>query len=73
MQELVKEIEMPKTYRERLDELNVGGFIDILSVEERNKFSTTMYRDFHNKAGNTKQFTIRTDKETNQKAIWRIK
>lgn len=73
MQEFVKEVVMPKSYRERLDELDVGKFIPIESDEERDKFSTTMYREFHSKEGNIKLFTIRTDKITKERAIWRLK
>lgn len=77
MQQIVKERAMPKSYRERLDELIIGGCIPIDSDEEKDKFAATMYREFHktkhSKPVSTKLFTIRTDKITKDRAIWRLK
>lgn len=73
MQEFVKEIEMPLSYRERLDALKVGEFIELEDEKEKEKFNTTMYRDFHRKKPRLKTFTIRDLGTQGKKGIWRLK
>ena len=73
MQEYVKEVEMPLSYRERLDALQVGDFIELEDEKEKEKFNTTMYRDFHSKKPRIKTFTIRPLGTEGKKAIWRLK
>lgn len=60
-------IEMPKTLRERLDELEIGGNI-LIDADSRGVWANTitaLHRDGH------KQFTIRTQPETNEIRVWR--
>jgi hypothetical protein len=65
IEETVIEVEVPKSYKERLDLLAIGQNIPLENDEERAKFNAVMYRDFHKLR--TKTFTIRG------KAIFRIK
>ena len=64
-------IEMPKTCRESLDELEIGGSILIDSDKNYNRSVwanaiTAVHRDTH------KQFTIRTNRETKEVRVWRL-
>jgi len=59
---------MPKTYREQLDELEIG---ESLPIEESKRVAwantiTAMHRDTF------KQFTIRTNRVTREVSIWRL-
>lgn len=61
-------IEMPKTYREKLDELPIGGNI-LIKEDKRIVWSnniTAMRRD------TKKQFTIRTNPDTKEMRVWRL-
>lgn len=71
---------LPKTVRERLGEMEIGGSIDLNSQEERNNFAIEMSRSFHNKKDADendedakKLFTIRRDKITQEAKVWRLK
>jgi hypothetical protein len=64
-------MEMPKTRKEKLDDLSQGEYIAI-SPEERASYSTEIQRSFHGIAKNKKRFTIRTDKQTGQTGVWRL-
>lgn len=62
-------IEMPKTYRERLEELNQGESI-LIDPAKRGIWSTiksALHRD------SDKHFSIRTDPDTKEKRVWRLK
>lgn len=59
---------MPKTYRERLDELKVGQSI-LIKEDKRIVWSnniTAMRRD------SRKQFTVRTNPDTKEMRVWRL-
>lgn len=62
-------IEMPKTYKERLDELNVGGSILIDAAKSR-VWSTSL-SEMHKDTD--KRFSLRTDPLTEDKRVWRLK
>lgn len=68
-----EEIQIPKSYRVQLDELEVGQSIVLESDEERNKFSATAYREFHSLDDCEKHFTVKKDRTTKERKIWRIK
>ncbi len=64
-------IEMPKTYMERLNELEVGGSI---LIETSKKTARTIWSNhitvLHRETN--KQFTIRTNRETKEVRVWRL-
>lgn len=62
---------MPKSIREKLDELDKSECI-VISLEKRASYSTVIQRSFHGVPTNEKIFTIRKDKKTNALAVWRI-
>lgn len=58
---------MPKTYKERLDELEIGGSIAI--TDNRQTWAnhiSMMHRD------TAKQFAIRTNRDTKEMKVWRL-
>jgi|GEM_PF-3398808 len=62
-------IEMPKTYKQLLDELEVGGSI-LISKEKRDSWSTNITR-MH--AATNKQFIIKTSREEPKETrVWRL-
>jgi len=75
MQQLI----MPKTIKERLNDMEIGGNIPLKDESEHLSFNSVMTRDFHRKDKSTglpvsdKQFSVRTDKTTGQKVLWRLK
>ena len=64
-------MELPKSRREKLDELEKGECI-VISLEERQKYSTEITRSFYKKPDNTKVFTIRTDRQKSITGVWRL-
>lgn len=64
-------MELPKTRKEKLDNLNKGDYIAI-SYDERASYSTEIQRSFHGSPKNKKKFTIRTDKQTGLVGVWRL-
>lgn len=62
---------MPRTRKEKLDELQKGGCI-VIPQDERASYSTEIQRSFHGIITNKKRFTIRTDKQTSTTAVWRL-
>ncbi|PWS30324.1 hypothetical protein [Pedobacter paludis] len=64
---------IPKRFRERLDEIEVGSCIDILDDAEYKNFNAEMGRSFHSNPESSKEFSIRTDKVSKQKKLWRLK
>jgi hypothetical protein len=59
-----------KTWKEKLDELPVGGYL-VLSPEEKQSVNSVKYRDFH-KDG-IKRFALRTDRQSKEIRVFRIK
>lgn len=70
MSETVETI--PKSTRERLDEIEEGGYIPITELERKN-FSLEMSRSFHKpELNNPKRFKMKTMPVTNEIRVWRI-
>lgn len=65
-------MEMPKTRKEKLDELEKGDYL-LIPLEEKASYSTEIQRSFHSVAKSKKLFTIRTDKQTGLIGVWRLR
>jgi len=61
-------IEMPKTYGEQLNELEVGGSI-LIDLDKKTSWQTNVARL---NGSTSKVFTIRTDRKTKEIRVWRL-